>query len=58
MQKCERLLVVTSVAVYNESPQRRLCKKPLLGMRYMWKTLAGLCVLLDSCLRDCARNPR
>ena len=27
-------------------------------LRYRWKTLADLCGLLDSCFRDCARNPR
>ena len=30
----------------------------LARSRYMWKTLAGLAILLGSCFRDCARSPR
>ena len=45
-------ILYISPATYNGFARlKRLCKKPSLGMCYMWKTLAGLAVLLGSCFR-------
>ena len=32
-------------------------QETFIRLRYMRKILADLAILLDSCLRDCARNP-
>ena len=39
-----------------EKSTLRDCARNLDSSHYMWKTLAGLSVLLGSCFRDCAKN--
>ncbi len=52
---CGKLLRICAVYWI---PAFEAVQETLTRSRYLWKSRAGWCGLLDSCFRDCARNPR